>query len=79
MLTIHLYNARSDAHGSADFEDAHTFRAEPADASVALGPRQARIHPFADHRALELCEHAKHLKHGLASRRGGVESLLVQE
>ena len=46
---------------------------------VALGARQARIHPFADHRALELCEHAEHLKHGLASRRRGVESLLVQE
>jgi hypothetical protein len=32
-----------------------------------------------DHGALELGEHAHHLKHGIASRRRGVDALLMQE
>jgi hypothetical protein len=30
-------------------------------------------------RALEFGEHAKHLKHGLAARRCGVDALLIQK
>jgi hypothetical protein len=42
------------------------------------GTRHARLHPLADHAALELGEHAEHLKHRPPSRRAGVEALLVQ-
>src|SRR3954447_11921294 len=42
-----------------------------------FGPSNARIHPLADHRALELSEHAHHLKHRLAGRRRGVDALLM--
>jgi hypothetical protein len=42
------------------------------------GTRHARLHPLADHAALELGEHAEHLKHRPPSRRAGVQALLVQ-
>jgi hypothetical protein len=42
-------------------------------------PPQASAHPLLDHRPLELGERAHHLEHGLASRRRGVEALLVQK
>ena len=41
--------------------------------ATSLGPSNARIHPLADHCALELGEHAHHLEHGLA--RGVVVSM----
>jgi hypothetical protein len=47
--------------------------------ATGLGPSNARIHPLADHRALELGEDAHHLEHGLARRRRGVDALLMQE
>ena len=47
--------------------------------ATGLGPSNARIHPLADHCALELGEHAHHLEHGLARRRRGVDALLMQE
>jgi hypothetical protein len=43
------------------------------------GPPKACAHPLLDHRPLELGEHAHHLEQGLAGRRRGVETLLVQE
>jgi hypothetical protein len=42
------------------------------------GPLESCVHAGHDHRALELREHAEHLKHRPASGRGGIEALLVQ-
>jgi hypothetical protein len=47
--------------------------------ALILGPPQAGAHPLLDHRPLELGEDPHHLEHGLASRRRGVEALLVKE
>jgi hypothetical protein len=46
--------------------------------ALCLRPRQPGIDTLADHAALKLGEHAEHLEHGLAGRRGGVERLLMQ-
>jgi hypothetical protein len=45
----------------------------------APGPRKPGADAFLDHGALELGNHAHHLKHRLACRRRGVEPLLAQE
>jgi hypothetical protein len=45
--------------------------------ALVLGPRKASADPFLDHGALELGEYTHHLEHRLASRRRGVDSLLV--
>ena len=47
--------------------------------ALAFGSRQPGSHSLLDHGALELGENAHHLKHGLAARRRGVETLLTQE
>ena len=47
--------------------------------AVSLGSSNAGIHPLTDHCALELGEHAHHLKHRLAGRCRRVDSLLMQE
>ena len=47
--------------------------------AVSLGPAQAGHDALADHRALELGEHAQHLEHRPAGRRRCIEPLLVQE
>jgi hypothetical protein len=46
--------------------------------SLALGPRKASTDTFLDDAALELGEHARHLKHRLSGRCSGVEALLMQ-
>ena len=47
--------------------------------SLALGPRKASTDTFLDDAALELGEHAQHLKHRLSGRCSGVEALWMQE
>jgi hypothetical protein len=47
--------------------------------ALCLGPPKTGPYPLLNNRALELGEDAKHLKHGLAARRCGVDALLVQE
>src|SRR6266481_5131809 len=47
--------------------------------TFTLGPLQASADALLNDRALELGKHAEHLKHGLASRRGRVETLLMQK
>src|SRR4051812_38016530 len=88
-----LYNAGADADGAADLQHAHTPALELAYAGfhrrldgtaaklrpVRPGPRQPGIHTFADDAALELGEHAKHLKHRLARGGRGIKALLMQE
>ena len=46
----------------------------------ALGPRSRHTgqHALADNRAFKLGERARHLKHRLTCRRGGIEALLMQ-
>jgi len=46
---------------------------------LRLSSRQARVDPFSDDAALELCKHAEHLEHRLARGRRRVEPLLMQE
>jgi hypothetical protein len=45
--------------------------------AVNLGPSNARIHPLADHRSLELGKQTHHLKHCFACRTRRVDALLV--
>jgi hypothetical protein len=47
---------------------------------LVLGPRLRHTgqHALADNRAVKLGERAKHLKHRLTCRRGGIEALLMQ-
>jgi hypothetical protein len=47
--------------------------------ALVLGPPKTSADSFCNHRALELGKHAHHLKHGFASRRRGVETLLMQK
>ncbi len=46
--------------------------------ALSPGTSQPCVDALADYLALELAEHAKHLEHGLACGRAGVESLLMQ-
>ena len=45
---------------------------------LASGPRQAGTDPFLNHGTLEFGKYPEHLKHRLAGRSGGVETLLVK-
>src|SRR6266487_547505 len=47
--------------------------------TFTLGPLQASADALLNDRALELGKDAEHLKHGLAGRRGRVETLLMQK
>src|SRR5260370_39234503 len=47
--------------------------------TFTLGPLQAGADALLDNRAFKLGKHAEHLKHGLASWRGRVETLLMQK
>jgi hypothetical protein len=47
--------------------------------ALTASPFHACADTLLDDRALELGEDTKHLKHGLAPRRGGVDALLMQE
>jgi hypothetical protein len=46
--------------------------------ALAASPRQPCHHALADHRLLELREHAKHLKQRLVCGCRGIDALLVQ-
>jgi hypothetical protein len=54
----------------------HSGPAQPL--ALRLGAPESSLHPLHDHGPLELGEDAEHLEHGLASRRRGVEPLLVE-
>jgi hypothetical protein len=45
--------------------------------AACLGPGHASAHSLHNHAALELGKHAHHLKHVIASRRRGVDALLM--
>ena len=47
--------------------------------TFTLGPLQASADALLNNRAFELGKDAQHLKHGLAGRRGCVETLLMQK
>jgi hypothetical protein len=47
--------------------------------ALAHGPRKPSTDSFPKDRALELGEHAHHLKQRFAGRRPSIEALLVQE
>src|SRR5262249_61172074 len=47
--------------------------------TFTLGPLQASADALLNYRVFELGKDAEHLKHRLASRRGGIETLLMQK
>jgi hypothetical protein len=47
--------------------------------AVRPGARKPSVDPFPNDAALKFCEHAEHLKHGLAGGCRRVEALLMQE
>src|SRR5262249_32636199 len=47
--------------------------------TFTLGPLQASANALLDNRVFELGKDAQHLKHGLAGRRGRIETLLMQK
>jgi hypothetical protein len=88
-----LHGADANAKLTGDLIDPLALAARNPDLSLDLARRarssqglalrpgslQASLHPFPDHGALELGEHPAHLKHRLAGRGRGVNSLLVQQ
>jgi hypothetical protein len=69
--------------GGADGRTSSGMDCRPTDRLAAPGaldpgPCHAGAHPLLDQRALKLGERAKHLKHRLTCRRGGIEALLMQ-
>jgi hypothetical protein len=88
-----LHRAGADAEFAGNLQDAIAFGAEPLDAffdcwlyarptkhnAIRARPGETRVDPLLDDAALELGEHAQHLKHRLAGGGRGVETLLVQE
>ena len=93
LLENPLHDAGADAELPTDFQDAVTVGPQlqysrfnrglnpSAPQLHAVGARASKpsINPFTNDPPLELCEHAKHLKHRLARGGGGIEPLLVQE
>src|SRR4051812_16769672 len=87
-----LDNASSNPELPAYPENAHAFFSQFTNASLdswlhwpatelcalRLGPGKSCIHPLPDDAALELGEHAEHLKHRPSRRRAGIERLLMQ-
>ena len=47
--------------------------------TFTLGPLKASANTFLNNRAFELGKNPEHLKHGLACRRGRIETLLMQK
>ena len=93
MFENALHDAGTDAERSADFEDAvslgpqlqysrlHRRRDAAASQlrSLGSGTCEASVNSLANDPALELSEHAEHLKHRFARGRRRVESLLVKK
>ena len=77
-MIVREVKVASDPVPDARFELRGYARASKAFA-LAHGPRKPGTHSFPKDRALELGEHAHHLKQRFARRRPSIEALLVQE
>ena len=78
---------------AADFQHTHTVSFKLTDSglhrwflrtatqfrALCPSPGKSGVHPLTDYAPLEISKHTQHLKHRLAGRRRGIESLLMQE
>ena len=78
-LGSNLQNALSDPQLALDSPFQSLVNPGPAELLARFyGPLKPGVDSLADHRALELSERARDLKHELSGRRGRVDRLLVK-